>query len=100
MKRRLQAVVNQLLVTAKEIVYRERGEPIRYGRHLLRYLPGTRPPRMKYLKVGDATTRNELRQIRFFLDNVQPGDIALDVGAHAGQYPVLLVSLIVEFSAS
>jgi FkbM family methyltransferase len=48
---------------------------------------------MKYLETGDASTRNELRQIEFFLENVRPGDIALDVGAHAGQYAVLLGTL-------
>lgn len=93
MKRSLEAIANRLLIAAKRIVYKGRGEPIRYGAHLLRYIPGTRPPRLKYLKSGDPGTRNELRQIEFFLDNVRQGDIVLDVGAHAGQYAVLFAAL-------
>jgi FkbM family methyltransferase len=93
MKRSVQTIVDRVLVKAKGILYHGRGEPITYGAHLLRYIPGTRPPRMKYLETGDATTRNELRQIEFFLKNVRPGDVALDVGGHAGQYAVLLGSL-------
>jgi FkbM family methyltransferase len=49
---------------------------------------------MKYLYSGDSVTRNELRQIEFLLNNVQQGDLALDVGAHAGQYAVLLGALV------
>jgi FkbM family methyltransferase len=49
---------------------------------------------MKYLESGDFTTRNELRQIEFLLDNVHQGDLAFDVGAHAGQYAILLGALV------
>ena len=90
----LRNFVNTALTHAKGIVYGGRGEPIRYGKHVLRYVPGTRPPRMKYLESGDFTTRNELRQIEFLLNNVQQGDLAFDVGAHAGQYAVLLGALV------
>jgi FkbM family methyltransferase len=90
----LRNVVNAALTHAKDIVYGGRGEPIRYGGHVLRYVPGTRPPRMKYRETGDFTTRNELRQIEFLLNNVQQGDLAFDVGAHAGQYAVLLGELV------
>lgn len=90
----LRAVINTALTHAKDVVYAGRGEPIRYGNRVLRYIPGTRPPRMKYLETGDFTTRNELRQIDFLLGHVQPGEVAFDVGAHAGQYAVLLGSLV------
>lgn len=90
----LRNIANTALTHAKGIVYAGRGEPIRYGNHVLRYVPGTRPPRMKYLETGDFITQNELRQIDFLLNNVRPGDLSLDVGAHAGQYAVLLGALV------
>ena len=94
MTRYLRAVINAALTNVKDVVYAGRGEPIRYGNHVLRYIPGTRPPRMKYLESGDFTTRNELRQIEFLLAHVHPGDVAFDIGAHVGQYAVLLGSLV------
>ena len=79
---------------AKKLWYGGRGEPIQYGRHMLRYVPGTRPVRLKYLNSPDVTTSNDVRQIKFFLENIQPGDFVLDVGGHYGQYAVLFASLV------
>jgi FkbM family methyltransferase len=90
----LRRFADKAVVHAKKLWYGGRGEPIRYGNHSLRYAPGTRPPRTKYLETGDPGTRNELRQIEYFLANVRAEDVALDVGAHAGQYAVLLGSLV------
>lgn len=93
MNRILRATINRAITGGKKIVYWRRGEPVRYGSHTLRYVPGTRPPRFKYLDSGDPTTQNELRQIDFFLNRVNSGDFVLDVGAHVGQYAVLLGAL-------
>jgi len=82
------------VVAAKRLWYRERGEPIQYGSHKLRYLPGTRPVRLKYEDSPDVTVRNDVTQINFFLDSVKPGDFVLDIGGHFGQYAVLLGSLV------
>ena len=51
---------------------------------------------MKYLDSGDLTTRNELRQVLFFLDHVEANDFVLDIGAHVGQYAVLFGALVGE----
>jgi len=89
----LRVIADKGITAGKKIVYWGRGEPIQYGTHTLHYVPGTRPPKFKYLETGDPTTRNELRQIDFLLQRVKAGDVALDVGAHVGQYAVLLGAL-------
>ncbi len=85
------------VIEAKKLWYGDRGEPIQYGDHKLRYITGTRPVRLKYIDSPDATVRNDVRQIEFFLDNVKSGDFVLDIGGHFGQYAVLLGSLVSEF---
>lgn len=82
------------VVAAKNLWYREHGEPIQYGPHKLRYVPGTRPVRLKYVNSPDAVVRNDVMQIYFFLDRVKSGDLVLDIGGHFGQYAVLLGSLV------
>jgi FkbM family methyltransferase len=82
------------VVAARRLWYRQRGEPIQYRSHKLRYLPGTRPVRLKYVNSSDVTVRNDVAQINFFLDSVKPGDFVLDIGGHFGQYAVLLGSLV------
>ena len=82
------------ITEAKKLWYGDRGEPIQYREHKLRYLPGTRPVRLKYLDSPDVTVRNDVRQINFFLENVKKGDFVLDIGGHFGQYAVLLGSLV------
>lgn len=85
----------QVRVTeAKRLWYRNRGELIRYGRHKLRYIPGTRPVRLKYLNSSDVVVRNDALQINFFLEHVKAGGFVLDIGGHFGQYAVLLASLV------
>jgi FkbM family methyltransferase len=79
---------------AKQLWYGGRGEPIRYGRHALRYVPGTRPVRLKYLDSPNAVVRNDALQIAFFLNHVKPSNLVLDIGGHFGQYAVLLASLV------
>jgi len=86
--------IQRSVVAGKRLWYRERGEPIQYGTHKLRYVPGTRPVRLKYVNSPDVMVRNDATQISFFLDSVKPGDFVLDIGGHAGQYAVFLGSLV------
>jgi FkbM family methyltransferase len=82
-------------VTAvKKLWYGAGGEPIEYGSHKLRYLVGSRPVRLKYAMSDDVVARNDARQIQFFLDRVQPGQLVLDVGGHYGEYAVLFGALV------
>lgn len=85
---------HKAVMTAKKIWYGGRGEAITYGRHRLRYVPGTRPVRLKYVDSTDLIVRNDARQVKFFLGRVKPGDFVLDVGGNVGQYAVLFSSLV------
>ena len=88
------AAWHNAVMTAKKIWYGGRGEAITYGRHRLRYVPGTRPVRLKYVDSTDVIVRNDARQVKFFLERVKPGDFVLDVGGNVGQYAVLFSSLV------
>jgi len=82
------------VLAAKRIWYGSRGEPIQYGRHLLRYIPGTRPVRLKYVDSPDLIVRNDARQIAFLMREVKTGQFVIDIGGNVGQYAVLLSSLV------
>ncbi|MGH9872393.1 MAG: FkbM family methyltransferase [Pyrinomonadaceae bacterium] len=82
------------ITEAKKLWYRGRGEPIEYGEHKLRYLSGTRPVRLKYIDSPDVVVRNDASQIKFFIEQIKPGDFVLDIGGHVGQYAVLFASLV------
>lgn len=83
-----------LVVAVKRLLWGRRGEPISYGAHRLRYIPGTRPVRLMYADTANQVNRNDALQIRMFLTGVRPGDTVLDVGGHCGQYAVLLGTLV------
>lgn len=85
---------HQAVINAKGFWYGRRGEPIKYGRHRLRYVPGTRPVRLKYVESTDVIVRNDARQLKFFVERVKPGDFVLDIGGNVGQYAVLFCSLV------
>ena len=85
---------NQLLHALKKLWYGKRGEYIEYGTHKLRYVVGSRPVRLKYASSADVVARNDARQIQFYLDHVQPGQLVFDIGGHFGEYAVLLGSLV------
>jgi FkbM family methyltransferase len=89
-KRRFQTGI----IKAKKLWYLNRGEPIEYGAQRLRYIPGTRPVRAKYIDSPDATVRNDARQVQFFVERVRRGDFVLDIGGNVGQYAVLFSSLV------
>jgi FkbM family methyltransferase len=78
----------------KQFWFGARGEPIQYGPHKLRYLVGSRPVRLKYATSTDIVARNDAKQIQFFVDRVQPGELVFDIGAHYGEYAVLLAALV------
>jgi FkbM family methyltransferase len=87
------AAYHRAIVAAKKILYGRRGEPITLGNHTLRYVPGTRPVRLRHANSPDETVRNDVRQIQYYLANVKPGEFLVDVGSNAGQYTVLFASL-------
>lgn len=88
------AAWHNTVISAKNYWYGKRGEPITYGRHRLRYIPGTRPVRLKYVDSADLVVRNDARQLQFFVEGVKPGDFVMDIGGNVGQYAVLFSSLV------
>jgi FkbM family methyltransferase len=84
----------RFILTAKRYLYGSRGEPITYGPHRLRYLPGSRPVRLKYADSPDIVARNDAKQIQFFMDHVRSGDVVFDIGGHYGEYAVLFAALV------
>lgn len=72
----------QAVMVGKQLWYGSRGQPITLGGHTLRYLVGSRPVRLRYANGGDGVARNDAKQMQYFLDHIQPGQLVPDVGAH------------------
>jgi FkbM family methyltransferase len=88
------ALFHKSIMAAKRLWYFGRGEPLTYGSLTLRYVPGSRPVREKYATSTDVVARNDALQMRFFARHLRPGDFAIDVGGHYGQYAVLFGTLV------
>jgi FkbM family methyltransferase len=79
---------------AKRLAYGSRGEPYVMGPHRVRFIVGTRPIRLKYVDAKETVSRNDARQVQFFLNQLRPGQTVYDIGAHYGEYAVLLAALV------
>lgn len=84
---------NDGIILIKKFIYSKRGEPFVAGNRTLHYVPGTRPTKFKYVDSADITIRNDVIQMKYFVDMVKQSDFVLDVGGHVGQYAVLFASL-------
>jgi FkbM family methyltransferase len=80
-------------LTLKQIIYRRGGEPYVVGCHTLRYVPGTRPVRLRYKSSENDVVRYDALQIELFAAKLSEGDVAIDVGAHAGQYSLIMAAM-------
>jgi FkbM family methyltransferase len=69
-----------------------RGEPYRIGGKTLRFVPGTRPVRLRYQTAEDAVSRYDALQLAWMLDNLAEGDFVIDVGANYGQCTVVMAA--------
>src|SRR5580658_9946654 len=83
---------HETVLRLKELVYGRRGEPYAIGGHVLRYAPGTRPVRPRYASSPNPAVRYDAMQARLFAGDLNAGDTALDVGAHAGQYALIMAA--------
>jgi FkbM family methyltransferase len=86
-------VRHNITLALKEIIYRRRGEPYAVGRYTLRYAPGTRPVRLRYKGSDNDVVRYDALQIELFSRELSEGDVAIDVGAHAGQYSLIMAAM-------
>lgn len=82
--------VDRVVLALKRLVFGKKGEPYRFGGRILRFLPGSRPIRTKYRNSPDALSRFDALQVELVLHRLREGDTAIDIGAHAGQYGVLM----------
>jgi FkbM family methyltransferase len=83
---------HQLILGLKRVLYGRRGEPYRIDGRTLRYLPGTRPVRMRYAHSKSSNARYDALQVVWFTTHLKEGDLALDIGAHCGEYSILMAA--------
>jgi FkbM family methyltransferase len=82
-----------LVMTLKRAIWGKTGEPYEIPGHMLRYEPRSRPIRAKYATSGNNNARYDALQVRLFSSELSEGDVAIDVGAHAGQYSLIMAAL-------
>ncbi|MFZ0608438.1 MAG: FkbM family methyltransferase [Xanthobacteraceae bacterium] len=81
---------HRFVSAAKACLFAGRGEPYRVGSKTLRFVPGTRPVRLRYQTSENMVNRYDAVQLTWLLDNLSDGDIALDVGANGGQCTIAM----------
>lgn len=86
--------MQSMISVARKLWFAGRHERVTLGGHRLRYVPGSRPTRLKYRDDPDLIVRNDVRQLEYFCENVRDGETVLDVGANYGQYAVLFAALV------
>lgn len=77
----------------KRLLFGRRGEPYRIGNQTLRYLPGTRPIRLRHLNSHNDNNRYDAMQVQLLSTQLKEGDTAIDVGAHYGVYTILMAAM-------
>jgi FkbM family methyltransferase len=92
-RRKLAGGAHTGVLALKRLLYRNRGEPYRVNGRTLRYLPGSRPVRLAYVNSPNDSVRYDALQVQLLTDSVKEGDFAIDLGAHYGQYTLLLAAL-------
>ena len=83
---------HRIVIDLKRAFYRGRGEPYRIEGHTLRYVPGTRPVRLRYSRSPNGISRYDALQVVWLSSHLKEGDTAVDVGAHHGTYSVLMAA--------
>ena len=85
-------VRHQFIVGLKRAFYGKRGEPYRFAGQTLRYLPGTRPIRLRHIHSSNDVNRYDAMQVIWLDRHLKEGDTAIDVGAHYGVYTLLMAA--------
>jgi len=83
---------HKFVLGLKRALYGARGEPYRIEGHTLRFVPGTRPVRIKYARSRNRNVRYDALQVKWLTTHLHEGDIALDIGAHCGVYSLLMAA--------
>ena len=82
----------QFVLGLKRALYGRRGEPYQIEGHTLRYLPGTRPVRLCYIRSQNDVVRYDALQVAWLSSHLAEGDTAIDIGAHYGVYSILMAA--------
>jgi FkbM family methyltransferase len=85
---------NRLIPWVKRRIYARRGEPYRIHGQTLRYTPGSRPVRLRYKNSSNDNTRYDALQVELLSTSLAPGDTVIDIGAHAGEYCILMAAMV------
>jgi FkbM family methyltransferase len=83
---------SELIGYSKKFLY-PNGEPYTFNSKKLRFVPGTRPIRRKYLNSSSDVVRNDVLQINFFERYFKSDDILWDIGSHNGHYSIFAASI-------
>jgi FkbM family methyltransferase len=86
----LSPLKHRLMLAAKKCLFFGRGEPYRIGDRVLRFVPGTRPVRLRYQSSKNGVNRYDALQLAWMLNNLADGDLAIDVGANCGQCTLVM----------
>jgi FkbM family methyltransferase len=89
----LRKVKDDLVVGIKRLLYGRRGEPYAIAGHTLRFLPGSRPVKLKYIESENPVVRYDALQIEFFSRHLSEGSVAVDIGAHWGTMAIVMAAL-------
>jgi FkbM family methyltransferase len=58
----------------------------------LRFLPGTRPVRLRHIHSKSSVVRFDALQLQWLGAHLAEGDTAIDIGAHSGSYSILMAA--------
>lgn len=84
---------HQAVIRAKKLLYGRRGEPYEIAGHRLRYIPGSRPVRLRYANSAEWVARYDALEVAWLAANLTRGSFAVDIGAHNGSYTLLMAAL-------
>ena len=82
----------QWVLGLKRMLYGRRGEAYRIDGHTLRFLPGTRPVRLRQVFSQNDVIRYDALQIAWLINHLSEGDTAIDIGAHYGAYSIIMAA--------
>jgi FkbM family methyltransferase len=86
------SIHHKIILGAKRWLYSRTGEPYRINGKTLRYAPGSRPVRLRYRNSRNAISRFDALQVETLANGIRPGDTVIDIGAHYGQYSILMAA--------
>lgn len=87
-----QQLRDRAALSAKRLLYGLHGEPYEFAGQTLRFVPGTRPVRRKFIHSANLVNRDDVLEILWLESHLEKGSVALDVGAHCGIYSVLMAT--------